>query len=345
MSPADLDAEGAYWHAVDHPALFHWVDYWLLAVLRIDVGDVPDVLPDQTYDWHMENGRVAPRRPVMVLRCANAAAYILALAALYMASVKALGSHAWGFLIGAALALPPSLGQFVAGGIKTDAYLAFFLAVCILAWLFAHCSHKPFTLAKAGAIGALAGLAVSTKFNGALVLLAYMSYLLTCSPGYRRLLLAAAAAVAAFAVFVAVNPVMWKAFVPEHGGPVWWWRYAADVMRQRAEVYEMHARMFRRVDVFALIAFFLPFWYLLPIVALLAAHSRREKWFAPVAFWAVFLVIGTVLTVRYQFTRYRMPIDMGLSVLAVLSLASVLRRLRSGEMTIRRLLTGSPGVG
>ena len=342
-APLRVDSTTDYLLAVDTPVVFVWINHFVLKASGIEIGDVPASELSKPYDWNIVNGRVAPRRPVMVLRCASATAYLFALVTLFIAAAAALHNHAWGFVVGALLALPSGYGEFVAGGIRTDAYLSFFLALSLLTWLLFHYSHAPLAAWRVAVTGMVIGLAISTKYNAGLVLLAYMTYLAVSARGARRITLPALSAVTAFAVFTAINPVMWKAFVPGNGGPLWWVHVGADALARRQDIYRLHQGMLGTKDPFDLIGFFLPWWYLLPIVALLAVQSRHEKWFPPVALWAVFLIVGTMLTVRQPFTRYRLPLDFGLYMLAVLSLASVLRRLRRGELTLRQLLTRSAG--
>lgn len=329
--PADFSGNEASWHAIDHPALSNWVDWAVLRALRADVSSVPAIDPNRSYEWNVAH-RLAPRYPVMVLRAAGTTALVAAMVCFFFLCRGALGNPVWAFLIVAPLVLPPYLGRYVGGYIWTDPYLAFFTALSGLLLVSFHLSGRPAHWARVICMGVIAGLAVSTKLNGGLILLAYAAYLAAVSRGARRFVLPAAAAAVAFAVFVAVNPVMW------HGGPAGWLGVMGEMLRMRARVLQMHAHLFGEFAFADRLLFLFPLWYLLPVFAFFVVKARREKWFLPAALWAGFLIIGTVATTAEPFNRYRMPLDFGLAILVGLSVCQALERLWRREISFKQFL-------
>ncbi len=181
-------------------------------------------------------------------------------------------------------------------------------------------------------MGAIVGLAVSTKYNAGLLLVAYCAYVVLVSRSKRALLLVPLAAASAFAVFVLVNPIMLK------GGPSWWLKVVDETLKHRMNVIAMHRDMYPHTTFWQRAAFFMPYWYALPLLAVLVAAARRERWFVPVAIWAAFLIAGTVLTADQPWPRYRAVSDIGAVVLFSMSAISVACRMASGEITIPSLL-------
>lgn len=332
LSPVAVDDAIGHWHAIDHPALFHWVDRAILRAAGVEIGYVPEIIPAKGYDWNVAN-RAAPRRPVMVLRYAGAAALTLAAVCVFFMARAAVGGYLWGFLIALPVVVPPYFGRFVAASIKTDAYLALLIALAGLLLLRIHLRGRPLRWPDVALMGVVAGLAVSTKLNGGLILIAYAAYLAAVSRGVRRFVLPAAAAAVAFAVFVAVNPIMW------HGGAAGWLGVIGEMLRMRAQVLRIHTNVFGEYGFGDRLLFLFPLWYLLPVFAFFVVKARREKWFLPVALWAGFLILGTVATTAQPFNRYRVPLDYGMAVLVGLSLCQAVERLWRREVSLKQFLT------
>lgn len=324
-SPVDFTESTDYYYAIDHPALSRWANRASLALQGVKIGEVPVVDKTRSRQWNIENGRAAPREPVMALRRSNVAVLTLALVCLYLVARRVVGGYVVPFALAAPLAIPPGIGRYVGGYILTDAYLCFFIALAALVWVLSHSSQRPGFWPRVVANGLVLGLAISTKLNAGLMLLAYMTYLTIILRGPRRWLMPLLAAAAAFAMFILVNPVMW------HGGIPQWWRVISDTLSFRGKVMEMHAQMFGTAGLFARTAVLVPRWYLLPLFAVPVWYARREKWFLPLALWAGFLIAGTIVSVNQPLPRYRMPINVPLVTLTVLSTAVLARRLWEGR--------------
>ena len=338
-SPLDLSTPYDYWTATDHPAVFRWINRAVLRVADVEIGPIPEMDRMQSLEWNVAHGRLAPRRPVMALRCASATALVLAWLLLFYLSRVTLGSWPWGFIVAAPLALPPNLARAAGGYILTDAYLGFFLALAILVWVWLHLSPKPMGYQSVIIMGIVIGMAISTKLNAGLLFGAYAAYIIIMSGGPGRLVRLTAFAAAAWGAFVAINPVMWQAFTPGHAGPMWWPKVISDMMTHRWRVIEMHKNLLGEYTIWQRLRFFLPLWYLLPLVVLLLARVRRERWFLPVVLWAGFLIAGTALTANVPLMRYRLPIDMALVTATMLAAITLARRLYRREATLRDVLS------
>ncbi len=337
-SPLYFGETAAYGWAIDYPAVYHWIDYAALKVFRVDIGYVPEVNRAEDYDYNAEHDLLAPWPPVKFLRTVNVAFLLATLLLLAAAARTATGKWYWGLLVAAPLAFSRNFGGGVGSFIFTDSYLAFFLALMILVWLRFHLSREPYAWWRVIVMGAIAGLVVSTKQNGALAALAYVAYLLAGAPrrsvwpGVSR---ACVFALAAFAVYVAVNPVMWQGgrtssgLIQQTPLPVWWLHVFQDVWVRRMRAIQSQLDFYGRPTLLERLAAVFPYWYLLPVFAYVVWRARRERWFAPVAWWAGFLVVVTAFTVHIVFNRYLMPVEMALSLLVVLSAASVFESARA----------------
>jgi len=332
-SPFEVSSPDGYFYATDHPAMFHWVNRTILKVLRVEIGPIPKIDPSKDRDWNLAHGRAAPRYPVVILRRANVVALTVGLVFLFFVAHRALGGWLWGFVLAAPLVLAPYVGLFVCGYIQTDAYLAFLICLCILLWLTFHYSPDPVGAWHVVAVSVVIGLAQSTKLNGGLLLLAYMTYLVVMGRGIGRLWRPILAGAVVAAVFFIVNPVMLSR------GPFGWVKVIGDMLRIRAETISGHEASLGPLSLLNRLHYLFPEWFLLPLFALFVIKARKERWFLPVAIWASFLIAGTIATANQPFNRYRMPLDLGLATLVTLSAASVIKRLWRHEMTFRDLVT------
>ena len=331
-APSAFDTRNDYYYAVEHPAIYRWIGRGVLRLFRVEIGDVPKVDLTKSLEWNVENGRTAPRRPVLVLRAVNVVLLVGALVALFFLARIAFGGYAWGFVLAAPIALPPALGRYIGGYILTDAYLTFFLAATLLAWVVFHHRPKPASIIYVIAIGVLLGFTISAKLNGALILLAYVAYLAVVARGPDRVWLPFVAVLAASTTFVALNPVMQK------GGLLWPALVARDMIAARSEVYQAHNQFFGYKGTWGILLFMFPHWYLLPLLIAPILKARTETWFPPVFLWSTFLVLGTALTIEQPFNRYLMPINLGLTALVMMSAIAVARRLYARQIQLADLL-------
>ncbi len=331
-SPVHVGEANDRFYAIDHPALFHWVDRAILSVLNVEIGDVPEVRPDKDYYWHIAHNQIAPRDAVIVLRWANVAALAAAFVMVYLISRLICGGHLWGFVAVVPLAFSRTLAADVGGYIKTDAYLAFFLALSLYLWLRFHATARPQRLAHLLAMGLVTGLAVSTKLNGGLLLLAYCLYLVIICRGGDRLMAPFLSCLIAFTIFVIVNPVM------QHGGISGMACALREMLEQRAFTYRMHDLKLGPKSAGFMFLFMFPRWYLLPVLAVVIAAARREKWFLPVILWSLFLILGTAFTIKQPFNRYLMPIVFGLTLPAMLSAIMLAQKRARGALALSEIL-------
>jgi hypothetical protein len=333
QSPLEFNTTWDYYYAIDHPALSHWCDRAVLQVLGITIGDLPKVDKNKDYDWNIAHGRTVPRAPVNALRTVNVVLLVGTMLSLFAAARLVFGKCLWGFVLTAPLVLSPAIITSVGAYIKTDAYLAFFFALAFALWLRFHLSKKPMRLAHMAIMGILAGLAVSTKLNGGLLVLAYLTYLAWHSTGFDRIWRPCVFGLLVFLIFVVVNPVM------QRGGLVWPFEVMRDMLRLRGRISEFHDAYLGTARWDYMVNFLFPYWYLLPLFAILVYNARRESWFPPAILWSSFLVVGTAATVRQPFNRYLMPLNLGLFTIVLMSTISVAKRLHRGEIRLRDLVT------
>jgi hypothetical protein len=321
-SPLWFDKPIALFWAKDTPAVSRWVNYLALRLCRVEIGPIPLIDPNAGYEWNRLNNRLAPRGPVNFLRRLNVAAMVAAFGCLVLLGRTLFGGYEWGLALAAPLLLHRRVIAAVAGFIFADAYLMLLLSLMILVWVRHHLSANPCAWRRVLAMGVIGGLAVSTKYNAGLALLAYAAYLAivpACSARFWRI---AAFLGVSFAVFAAVNPIMWR------GGPVWWGNVLYDAFVHRLNLIEYQRYILGAPGFLARFRAVLPYWYLFPIVAWLLWRARTQRWFLPVSLWAGFLVVGTLLTIHEPFYRYRMPVFLALTVIVTASVISILQAIR-----------------
>jgi len=303
--PAWSDEALSYRWAIKTPALYRWVDYGALALC----------------------GASNAGAALAVVRCVNAVWLVGALACIVLLARGATGSWGWGLVVAAPLALSGRFGAGVGGSVSPDAAFTFFLALMALVWVRHDLSGNAAAWPRVLTVGVLGGLALSTRYGAALVLVAYAAHLV----GSRRvagLSRAAVFAATVAAVFAAINPVMWR------GGPVWWADVWRDVIELRAGELQLQTDDIRGFAVQLSAAF--PAWYAAPVLAWLFWRARRARWFVPLALWAGCLAFGAALTAYDVSDRNIVPLEMPLIVLVMLSAVSLyLGERGSGILTIR----------
>lgn len=338
-APTDFVNSAAYLWAIDTPAVSRWIDYGALRLFGVETGEIPIVKANAGYRWNVEHGRLAPRGPVNFLRKVNVVWLLAAFACLVILAKVTVGSYGWGLVAIAPLALSREFGGPVAAFIFADAQLAFFVALFGLMWVRFHLGPGALGWANVATMGIIAGLAVSTKYNAGLLVVAYATYAVGVAKGKMRLWKPVVFAATTFAVFVILNPVTWR------GGPAWWGQVIHDIFKHRVNLLEIQREFFGKTTLWGRIAAIFPWWYALPIPGYVVWRARREKWFLPAALWAGFLAVGTMVTIHEVFFRYRMPIYMPLCVVAMLSAISACRPLSHTAATEPGDGQGPEGTG
>lgn len=308
-----FDEHVAYYWATDHPAFCRWINHAALTLLGQQDCEIPPVNSVDGFRWNKEHGRLAPRGPVRVIRILNVAWLCGALFCLALLAKTVLGSWEWGLLAVAPLALSREFGGGLGSFIFGDAHLAFFLSLSALLWVRFHLKGKGCAWRSLAVMGVLSGLAVSCKHNAVFALAAYACYLVIVCRGVERAVKPLAFAATAFAVFVAVNPVMWQ------GGPLWWYSIAQDVVVHRFRRMAYQKTYYGESPLLTRLANIFDPLLALPLFAWLVWRARKQPWFLPVALWAGFLGIATVLTIHIPFNRYLMPVYVPLTLLVMLS--------------------------
>ena len=332
-SPLYFGESAALGWAIDYPAVYHWVNHYAMKAFGVEIGKIPKVNREAGYAWNREHGLLAPWRVVKFFRKLNVVAICAALACLAALAKLVTRSWWWGLLIVAPLAMSKRFSGGIGSFIFTDAYLTFFLCLMALAWARFHLSDNPLSWRRVAVMGVIAGLAVSTKINAGLALAAYMAYAARNARGNMKLWKPLAAAAIAFAVFVAVNPIMWKGLMPSYGGPKWWGGVVYDMFERRMRAMAWQQDYYGHLSFGRRLAGLFPYWPFVPVFAFVIWKSRHARWFEPVALWAAFLGIGTALTIHILLPRYFMPVDLPVTVLVVLSAVDYFRRTRKGAVT------------
>ena len=296
-----------YWHGIDHPALARWGFHYLLKW----TGRMPERLGAESWDyaqgadWNIAMGRVAPPEVRWFVRVTNASFMVAAAALIYIALAHAVTPFA-GCLCAVAFIDPwHILGHTVeiVWSLGPDPLLWLMMAAVLVSWVYLEDSW-------AGAVvtGLSAGLATSTKLNGAFLVVAFCGWLLY-KRKWRRAL---AAGAAAFAVFVIFNPVVWSRGVL--GFP----RVLLDFIvwgRMRAPDYAASFVQLAGKGWLGARAVILgqPLWVWIVLVAALLASKRLRK-LEIVPFWAAVIALAHLLTVPAPAPRYVFAIQAGLMI-------------------------------
>jgi hypothetical protein len=188
-------------------------------------------------------------------------------------------------------------------------------------WLFV--KDKGWTAALV--LGVVGGLATSTKYNGALVLVAGMAYYFIWGRSWRRAGLPLLMGVVAVAVFAALNPVYW-------GSPSWAWKVFTDTLGNFArgaspathQAYTLGTRT-------ELVLAYVPYVaFIIPVLALLIDLGRSPM-VAVTAFWSGALVLGNTALGTLFVPHYATPPRVGAIVLLAALALEKMRRIAAAK--------------
>lgn len=306
---ASLHDPGEYYSAVgqgysiDHPTLKRYIYRAVLHARGITSIKTPDVDYHQTPKWNIENGRTPQLDVVLPLRITNAVFMTAAVVLVFLTALLLLGNGYLAVLVLLPLVLSERIGIGVVGYVGCDAILAFFLALSLFVFTLLVLTGKASSLLGVLALGVVGGLATSAKFNGALVVVAFVVYLVIYNRGIDRLARPFLMTAVAVVVFVILNPVM------RGGGLGWAIGIVWDMLKRRRTIW---MSQYEEVSLtrFQLVARFFPYaaFVYAGFAALVAL--RRKKWAVPLFIWSAALVLGTLLSVNRTYRRYFLPVEM-----------------------------------
>lgn len=293
---------------------------------------MPESLPEewdytQSHDWNVAAGRVAPEQARRMVRVTNAAFMVAAAALIYVAGARAVGPFA-GFLCALAFIDPYHLmGHTVAvvWSLGPDCLLWLMMTGMLSLWVYLED-----TWAGTLAAGLAAGLATSTKLNGAFLVVVLCAWLL-----YRRQWQKAMAAGGlALAIFVLLNPVVWSRGTLGIARVLWdfvaWGRIRApEYAASFAELADRGWLGTRAVILSrpAWLPGWLSLWLWMAItIALLASRRMRRVEIMPL--WSATIALGHLMSVPAPEPRYVMPIQAGL----LIGIAAAYWTRRPGEL-------------
>ncbi len=190
--------------------------------------------------------------------------------------------------------------------IGVDSMLLFWLSVFWYIWLRVKDESLPGVLL----LGAVGGLMVSTKVNGAFVLIGAGLYLLLALRGGRRILFPALLGAVAFGVFILLNPIY------RAGDLAWMARRLRDVITLMYRLKHLTAQQewgrFTRAEV---MAYTFPYWiFYLPVTALVV-RTWRQRWMRITVAWALPMILLNWFLIYVPFPRYAAPMAVAFLVL------------------------------
>ena len=322
VSPSDFSTGVKFRYSIDHPSIKRHVYGWVLHAIGVHEMSVPDVDYTKNKEWNLERGRVPPLDVSIALRFTNAAFMAGALVLIFLTGLVVLRNAYLSLLVPVGLILSRRVAEGAVAYLGCDAILAFFVALTLFVWVLLAERGKASSLYGAAIIAAVAGLALSSKLNGGLVIISYCLYLAIVNRGAKRFTMPLLAAAVCVAVFVALNPVMW-------GGPTWTPAGAVRAMFRHRENIWLSQYSERPMPRMWLVTVFFPYAAFLPAFVAIAVFLRKEKWVLPVCIWAAVLVAGTLASVNRTYARYYVPIDMATFTAAGLLGWSLVKRPRS----------------
>ena len=320
-----------YYYAIHHPTLVRVVYRWVLH--RGGYYEAPKREYDYSlgYEENLARGNYLPDPMRARLRFTNALFVWAAVMLFYFGLLRISGRPVLAALALLPVACEPALVNGLncaVGYIGTDAILLFMTALFWLAWL--HVKDAGF--AGIALLGVLSGLAASTKYNGALVLIAAMLYYLVCARGWRRYAWPLVLGAIAVAVFAALNPVYTA------GSLSWPWRVLRDTVgilsRMQAAAAGSGDYISSRAELTLALFPYIPF--ALPIAAVLA-DVRRAWWFAPTAAWSLLIIAGNLAVIMVFLPTYAAPVRVALMVLLAAAALTRINGILRGE-------TGTPAA-
>jgi len=335
-----------YVYSIDHPTLKRHLYRLVLLASGIDQIDTPSVDYHKGVEWNFEHGHIPPWNVVLPLRLANAALMTAAVLLVFASALLVL-RNAW---LAALVALPLALSEHIAVGVVgylgCDALLAFLLALSLFVMLFL-VKKRTRGLWKVLALGVIGGLAASAKFNGALVVVAFMIYLALTNRGADRLVRPAFLALVSVLVFIALNPVMRAG-----GGLGWMLSVVWDMLERRKKIWLSQYEEWELTRVQLAVRFFPWAAFVYPLLAAFAA-LRRKRWALPLLLWSLVLAAGTLFSVNRTYKRYFLPVEMavlaagGIVAWALLreELGQLWARFKPGLKRAALLALGAAAVG
>lgn len=343
LSPWRNETYEERFYSVDWPAFARWT--WRGAFLI--TGWHWEEFDDEHYEFQpetplfpanirlfdTEDREVAPRGPVYVLRTTAAVFMTGGCVLVFFLGALVCRSTAAGVAMAVPFLVHPGVVRWAIAYPGTDAIILFWMLAFLLLWVVLHRSGAAVRPGGALLMAVVAGLAAATKINGGLLTVAFAMYLLVYGEKKTNWWLIPAFCAAAFAMFVAINPVFWK---PGAGGVIEGLR---DVFARRAEVMEVQRKY---LNITARSEYFKERWYLLaaavPALAWAAPKVRQGDWLAPAAIWSVTIALGSYAMLNRYDIRLALPIDMAVMVTPLLALlaAGAARIGPRGETAVSR---------
>ena len=259
----------------------------------------------QTPRQNYRRGAGAPADAVLAMRTGNVFAFLAGLLCLYYVANVALGSTWRAALALSPLVISPLFPVYIVPRVGPDALLFAWVCAFLAVWVYAHQQGRAAAWRWVIALGAAGGLATFVKINGALVLFAYMAWIVARRQGWARLYLPALAGAVAFGLFYLLNPAF-HGIRPEF--VIW------DILARRAVVAHGQLTTYGPIGWLDLVHRVVPSIALLPVLGVVAWRARAAWWFWPVVAWGLALAVGTLLTINQPLPRYVGPLELGLYV-------------------------------
>jgi len=277
------DYPGEYYCYIHHPSVTRLV-YRTALALR-GVSKMPDVAYNYALD-HAENLRIGnylPSRVRIPMRATNAVFVLAAVLLVFFGMLSISGNRALAALATLPIIYEPTITKTFnscVGYVGTDAILLFFIVLFWFAWLKVGRGAS-----SAALLGFIGGLAASTKYIGALLVVAAIAYYALTERGRKRVTRPLLVGAISIAVFLALNPIYL-------GTSISW---PLKVLRDTFVVmYRMQVDSAENVvysswmitdhhEVALMLLPYLP--WALP-AAVLIASARRSPWFGRTVVWS-----------------------------------------------------------
>jgi len=366
--PYDVSNEDYRHWAIDAPGLNRWI-YWTVLHLT-DLDQVPQ---GEESPWSMRNGRIfwkdkpiprtvttyysdkqtldswvgyagryAPRKAILAMRATNIASFGIYLVLVWLGAFTVLRSYGGStaavlpIALSPAVTIPFGLSFYVWSG---DVFMVTAMSAAFLAWLRYHLRQRGTTAGAVAVVALFIGLAAASKQHALLMLWAFMVYLAWGSTGWRRATNPILAAAIALAVYTAINPVivLYPGAYP--------WDVVRMIVERRIDVVHRFVTAYGRFSVVDILRYRLYWFPIFPAACLAVWACRRERWFAPVFLFGVFLTVGTGLgffQTGKADVRYAAPLELGLFFLVSVCVVTVARGAR---LTQRRSADGQSPAG
>ncbi len=295
-----------YYYARHHPSFARLVYRFTLHSIGVYELNRPLVDYSKDIEYNLVHGAYPPLEIETPLRLVNVAFLAAMVAFVYLGLKRITGSRALSMLGCLPVIYSPSIYAGACPYLGADSMLLFWLAAFWYTWL---CLRDRGAVGILG-LGLVGGLMVSTKVNGAFVLLGAGLYYLFAARGMRRLLFPAALALIPFAVFIAMNPVY------RAGDLGWMAKSLVDTIRLMFVLKERsqasHWAGYSRIEI---LRSTFPYWFFYLPVAAIIHRSRRRPWFGVTLAWAAPTVLLNWLLIYMPFPRYAAPIELAFLVL------------------------------